>query len=669
MKKILTTLGILLVGILGSLSFFKKVPEPQPQKFGGTGSINIRQEVNITDQYMFTTGARATSSAIVAITDTSYSDPIYYFEAVASTTGTGADAIIELVNANTGASVATISIPSNSNTAYTRFRSASFLPSASSTVEYRAVIRGGMFAGGIGMIASRIVVLQSTNSLTNTETQIEIGSATTSATNTTTLPLQSPKYWSYNSANWDGTVTVYAEATYQNTQTASTTIYTVPGTYTYITSPGVSYAQIELWGSGGAGRCSASTAGGGGGGGGAYARSTTTPAVGSSHTVVVSATTTCNSTTSNDSTYETTTVVADGGVGAGASATGGTGGTVANSTGTVEFAGGNAGNALGTNDTGGGGGGSAGPDGAGTGGQAGQTSVGGNGGNANGVAGTQANGSGAGNGSAGTSATTGGNGGGGSFTTSQGGPGGSPGGGGGGGDTTQTGTNANGGRGQARLTETHGAVGIAIEEDDGNFGSWTFKAQVVSSGVSTSSPTRTRSASFTPTNGRHYRMVASTTNSGATYSVFNGKIVVQQTSGPITKLEPQYLLAPFKLANNTNLQNFLTYWDSADWSGVNTNIIHQVDAEDNSTSVVGIYQTDNTLITNSTVTSPDNSATSTPGICKPASALNLDTKATTNNNDIFSSRLLVQVGITDTATGCSATPGATPTLQSEFFFE
>jgi hypothetical protein len=71
-------------------------------------------------------------------------------------------------------------------------------------------------------------------------------------------------------------------------------------------------------------------------------------------------------------------------------------------------------------------------------------------------------------------------------------------------------------------------VGIAIEEDDGNFGNWTFKAQIVTNGVSTSTSVRARSASFTPTNGRHYRLVASTTNASAAYDIYNAKIIVDQ---------------------------------------------------------------------------------------------------------------------------------------------
>ncbi len=553
-----------------------------------------------------------------------------------------------------------------------------------------------------GVKAARVVALQSfagtsNSGATSTQTQIEIGNREITKSNTSTSPLSSPKYWTYNSSLWDENLTFSAEVTYKNNgQIASTTTYTVPGTYTYTpSSRGVTYAQVELWGAGGAGRCSASVDGGGGGGGGAYARSTTTPTFGTSYTVVVAATTTCNTTTSNDSTFASTVVVADGGTGAGASPTGATGGTVATSTGQVVYAGGRGGNALGTSDTGGGGGGAAGPLGAGGNGSAGPsaatTSGGGGGGGNNGSSasntatgaaggtggGTGGNGGASANGSNGASATQGGGGGGGSGSTAlQGGAGGSPGGGGGGGDTTQTGTLGNGGRGQARITETHGAIGIALEEDNGSFGGWTFKQMIVTNGVATSSPQRVRSNTFTPVSGRNYRLVASTTNASATYDIYNAKIIVNQTSSgsdvytaepfQFSKLETQYLLANTLLSSGTALQSNLTKWDSTEWTGTQNTYVHQVDAASNSTSVVTINTASGgTLVTGSTVTSPNNVGVSGT-MTMPADG-NLDMKATTNNNDVYGSRILVRVApiLTISGTVFGGLTGITSTLSGK----
>lgn len=499
-------------------------------------NTQVRQELNITDAYYFAaSGSFATSSEIVANCDC-YTSPTYYFEVVASTTA-ATNATISLVNATSSAIIKSITV---NGTSYKRYRSSAFTPTSSST-EYKVVL--GNEAVGKGIIASRVVVLQNAATLSNTETQIEIGSATTSASNTTTLPLQSPKYWYYNAAGWDGSPTFSAEATYQNTLVASTTIYNVSATSTatfsnYVVSAGTVYSVIEAWGAGGGGGVITNT-GGGGGGGGAYAISTTTIAAGSTVVIGVGAGGALDTAGVAAAASSTATlagviqVQAAGGTGT-ANNTGGAGGTTAGSTGTVKNAGGTGGNGETTLDLGGGGGGAAGGDGVGTGGTSATASVPGPGGSGD-------NGSGGAGGAAGTTNTdtcstsdgkaginntkgAGGGGGAGSDGTGvcTGGNGGRPGGGGGGSDGGAS--NQQGGPGQVRITEWIGKVGIALEEDNGQFASWTFTKQIVN-GAATSS-TRTRSASFAPTNGHHYRITASSTNATASYSIYNAKIVV-----------------------------------------------------------------------------------------------------------------------------------------------
>lgn len=520
---------------------------PIAPQLGSAGSASIRQEVNITDSYLYAaSGNFATSSAIAAITDTNYTSPFYYFEVVASTTA-GTNATISLVNATSSAVAATVTI--NGGNSYQRYRSSAFLPNASTTVEYK--VRLNNEAIGKGIIASRIVVLQDTSNLTNTETQIEIGSATTTANNTTTLPLQSPKYWYYNQAGWDASPTFYAEVSYRDNSVASSTIYsaaatTSPTFYTYTASPGVGYVVAEAWGGGGGGDgvTSAATIGGGGGAGGAYARATTTVAAGSINKIGVgqggaeglAAAATASSTVT---TADGVLVSGQGGEGA----TSGTGGVAStgNSIGAVLFAGGSGGNGETTVDTGGAGGGAGGPDGAGitpnnatngvpVDGGAGDNGLGGAGGaagtGADDVCDTE-------NGKAGVNNVKGGGGGGGGdgdvSSICTGGAGGRPGGGGGGSDEgTGTDLVEVGGPGQVKITEWIGTVGIAIEEDNGQFASWAFKKQIVAAGPTSTTTARVRSASFTPTDGKHYRVVASTTSATASYDIYNAKIVVDQ---------------------------------------------------------------------------------------------------------------------------------------------
>ncbi|MDO8600434.1 MAG: hypothetical protein Q7R73_02310 [bacterium] len=601
-------------------------------------TVAIRQEINIINSaFGSESGVFATSSAIIQIDTTKYTSPTYYFEVVASTTA-ATNATIQLQNATSGVVNASVTV---NGTSYDLYRSSSFTPDMSGAGEYMVVT--GDEAVGKGAIAARVVILQSADPIAVTETYIEIGSATstryTTPNATTTLPLQYPKYWYYDSAQWDGSPAFSVEVTYKDYQVASSTTYATVGTHTYNESLGVSYITIEAWGAGGGGGTQKNL-GGGGGGGGAYARSTTTP-TGVAHDLVVAAGGGSETTALSDTTYDATVVVADSGTGGGTTQAGGAGGVASpTSVGDVTVVGGDGGAGLSDNDTGGGGGGAAGSSGIGETGQDGQTSTGGYGGLANGGSGGEGNGGSGGAGGAGTTAPIGGGGGGGGDTSSAGGDGGAPGGGGGGSEVdTGAGSGGTGGDGQIIITETHGMTGIALEQDDGVFGTWTNVAQIVTDGVATSSPERIR-VSFTPTDGKHYRIVASTTASTASYDIYNAKIVVDQTSP--TLLEPQYLLANTKLASGINLQNFLTSWNSVEWSGVTNTYIHQIDSADGSGSVVEIDTAPGgTQVLGSEVSSPDNSATSS-SMTMPADG-DLDIKATTNQDDIYASRILVRV--------------------------
>lgn len=136
----------------------------------------------------------------------------------------------------------------------------------------------------------------------------------------------------------------------------SSGIFTVPGGVTSIT--------VEAWGAGGGGsKITSQKRRGGGGGGGAYASSIIAVIPGNSYTIVVGR----GGTSDNDggnSTFNSTTVVAAGGNGAvHNSSNAGMGGSLANSTGTIRYAGGDG--ADGKEKDSGGGGGGAGSTGAG----------------------------------------------------------------------------------------------------------------------------------------------------------------------------------------------------------------------------------------------------------------------------------------------------------------
>ena len=180
--------------------------------------------------------------------------------------------------------------------------------------------------------------------------------------------------------------------------------FTTPGAGTFVVPTGVTAAQVECWGGGGG---AGGTSGGlvaanasGGGGGGAYAKSVV--AVSGSVPYVVGAGGAGGAAGNNagidgtSSTWNGTTVVARFGIhgngsSSGSSSAGGAGGSIALSTGTVRFAGGNG--AAGTaGSIGGGGGGGAGNANAGGNASAGTAGTGGAAGGGNGGAGISNNG-------------------------------------------------------------------------------------------------------------------------------------------------------------------------------------------------------------------------------------------------------------------------------------
>jgi len=242
------------------------------------------------------------------------------------------------------------------------------------------------------------------------------------------------------------------------------------GATAWIAPTDVTSADVACWGAGGGGGVIANN-GGGGGGGGAFASSTVAVTPGTAYTVRVGAGGASDSATAaGDSSFGTTTVVADGGVGS-TDLTAGTGGTTANSTGSVEFKGGDGGAGAATADAGGGGGGGAGPNGAGGNGAAGSNATGdggggggGNGGaNASGItAGSSTNGGAGGNGgngavgAAGSANARGGGGGGGGDNGFRGGASAAVGAGSGGGEVTGAGPGA---AGQCTITYTVSAGG------------------------------------------------------------------------------------------------------------------------------------------------------------------------------------------------------------------
>lgn len=185
-------------------------------------------------------------------------------------------------------------------------------------------------------------------------------------------------------------------------------------------------------------------------------------------------------------------------------------------------------------------------------------------------------------------------------------------------------------------------VTIKLQESDGTgdgFTGWTDKVTIINAGNSTTATTL-RSASFSPTTGRNYRLVSISSSNMTTHNIYGGKIIVTQTSGTaITKLEEQYILANTPLDAGTSNQLKLAKWESQYWSGVTNTYYHVVDASDNNTSVVDLRLGDGTQLSGSSVSSPDNQKFSTsvtmPVITASTSNLSYTTIASASDGTIY----------------------------------
>jgi hypothetical protein len=171
----------------------------------------VRQELNLLDHNIAAAAADTTSNEIVQLDTAQYNGTVtYYFEVLCSKTS-GDSVTISLRRSGTSTDDATIASASIGTT-LGLVRSASFTPPAGAT-EYRVFVD---YTSGTGarVKSARIIVIQNATTLTNTETQIEIGNYNTNRTAETAAILTNPKYWQYTASKWDGTTAFYAEAVY-----------------------------------------------------------------------------------------------------------------------------------------------------------------------------------------------------------------------------------------------------------------------------------------------------------------------------------------------------------------------------------------------------------------------------------------------------------------------
>lgn len=145
--------------------------------------------------------------------DTSlYNGATYYFEAVLKTSaGTAYAQLYDTAgNAISGTEVSTAS------TTLVRVRSAAFTPSATGTYTVRIKNNG---TNTTTYYRSSIVIVQSASTISTTETRIPLVGRANTTTGAAYADLSTIDwgFFRYTSANWDGTIAIYLEATIKTT--------------------------------------------------------------------------------------------------------------------------------------------------------------------------------------------------------------------------------------------------------------------------------------------------------------------------------------------------------------------------------------------------------------------------------------------------------------------
>jgi murein DD-endopeptidase MepM/ murein hydrolase activator NlpD len=181
-----------------------------------TPITQAEQQVNILDQ-MITAAGSTGSTGKVYIDPSTYNagstSLTYYFEVDALvTSGTGTVTLTYQGG--------TVSV-SPTATSYTRYRSSGFTPSAAGEA-YISTVSGT----GIQVEAARIIIDQVNGSgIQNSETQVELGNAESTSSNSSSNLLQSPKLWKYDSTKYSGSPTFNFEATLAGTGSSNANAY------------------------------------------------------------------------------------------------------------------------------------------------------------------------------------------------------------------------------------------------------------------------------------------------------------------------------------------------------------------------------------------------------------------------------------------------------------
>lgn len=181
-------------------------------------NTRVRQEVNLIDGVYSSLSTGVVTTGISSLYTNLGGTLSTYFQVVATNTDSSSKTVY-LKNLSGGSVIAQLSIPSGISSP-TFFRSDQFTYPSSNTNIYVEVPQTTS-NGQVTVTISKVVVLQDfgENNITGTETQVEIGNYETGKNNTSSLPLNYPKYWYFSSVDWSPTPTCYAEVSYSTSAT------------------------------------------------------------------------------------------------------------------------------------------------------------------------------------------------------------------------------------------------------------------------------------------------------------------------------------------------------------------------------------------------------------------------------------------------------------------
>lgn len=258
----------------------------------------IEQQINIIDQLYqnnsTTYNPTDNSLGIIRWDSAKYNGDTVYFEAVLEGNGFGpgvCSIAYAALFSNTGTQVTGSEVSKGGN-GYARVRSGALtlgtLPNLESGIDYTVRVKCDDSTGNAKIKAARLIIVQTDpGSITDTQTQIEVGNNETT-TGTSYADLTDKKIYRYTSGNFSPAPTVNFEASLKATAGTTNVPFTTAATTTGWEVPaGITSLTVRVWGGGGGSAAGGDNDVGGTGGGGGFVQDTISVSAGQLYTIIV----------------------------------------------------------------------------------------------------------------------------------------------------------------------------------------------------------------------------------------------------------------------------------------------------------------------------------------------------------------------------------------------